>query len=88
MQTATQGLTLAALEEQRATLAACVDQLTARLQALESEKIRFEDENTLLAVSLQQTQDNLRAAEGRERRQKEEILELGDWSSVYINLVR
>ncbi|KAI5889085.1 uncharacterized protein SCHCODRAFT_02509796 [Schizophyllum commune H4-8] len=86
VQTSPQGSVSAALEEQRAALAAYVDQLTARVQALESEMTRFEDESTRLTVRLQQTQGDLRAAEGRERCQKEEILELGDWLSVYADL--
>ncbi|KAL1710311.1 hypothetical protein EV121DRAFT_161481, partial [Schizophyllum commune] len=86
VQTAAQGPTLAALEDQRAALAACVDQFTTRVQALESGKMRLEDENTRLAVSLQQAQGDLNAAEGRELRQKQENLELGDLLRVYVDL--
>ena len=88
MQTAPQGPTLAALEDERAALTACVDQFTTRMQALESGKMRLEDENTRLAVSLQQAQGDLHAAEGRELRQMQENLDLGDLLRVYVDFVR
>ena len=69
-------------------LGGLVDQFTTRVQALESGKMRLEDENTRLTVSLQQAQGDLNAAEGRELRQRQENLELGDLLRVYVDLVR